>query len=204
MRMVSWEAIFPIPVLRTSLGREFSAVERAYFKEAQADAIRSPGNLRSRDTRVLDAAPLAELRGFVAEHVALFAEKAISSDRRLEFYLTQSWINYTRPGEFHHRHVHSNSLVSGVLYIDAQRETDRLWFFRGATPQIQIGQGQTNWYNADSWFFSVGTGDLVLFPSQVQHEVEKLAGDATRVSLAFNAFVRGAVGESDNLNALTL
>ena len=35
----------------------------------------------------------------------------------VEFYITQSWVNVTRPGEFHHRHAHQNSILSGILYL---------------------------------------------------------------------------------------
>lgn len=204
MQMVTWEAIFPTPILRTNIGRPLTAGEQAFIDTARQGTVESPGNSRSADTQVLDAPELGAIRAFVAGQVTAFAEKAISTERNLEFYITQSWLNYTRPGEHHHRHIHTNSLVSGVFYVSARKESDRLWFFRSSAAQIKISQGQTNWYNADAWFFSVGTGDLVLFPSHIPHEVAKLEGDETRVSLAFNAFVRGEIGAADSLNLLRL
>ena len=44
-------------------------------------------------------------------------------------YITQSWLNYTRANQFHHRHEHPNSFVSGVLYINADKATDRINFY---------------------------------------------------------------------------
>ena len=32
--------------------------------------------------------------------------------------LTNSWLNITKPGEFHHEHKHPFSVVSGIIYMD--------------------------------------------------------------------------------------
>ena len=45
----------------------------------------------------------------------------------LDFYITQSWINITKPDEFHHEHFHTNSIISGVFYISTE-EDDAITF----------------------------------------------------------------------------
>jgi hypothetical protein len=35
-------------------------------------------------------------------------------------FVTQSWLNWTKPGQWHHKHSHPNSLYSGVLYLDVE------------------------------------------------------------------------------------
>ena len=159
-------------------------------------------NVRSTDTHVLEAPEMQAIRKIVAEHVDQYARKLISGDPKHVFYVTQSWVNYTRMGQSHHRHMHSNSLISGVLYVQAKKEVDGISFYRNSAPEILVSTEQPNWYNAPSWFFSVGTGDLVLFPSSLSHAVEQSTGEHTRISLAFNAFVRGEIGSEERLNSL--
>ncbi len=203
--MITWEAIFPTPVLRTNIAREFTEGELRFFKQSQDNVCANVLNARSVDTYVLDAAEMGSIRSFIATHVEQFARKIISLNPQLEFYITQSWINFTQPSQSHHRHFHSNSLVSGVLYISAIKDIDKIYFYR--TPPaagISVGKKEQNWYTADSWFFSVGTGDLILFPSYLTHGVEELTSRHTRVSLSFNSFVEGELGTRELLNSLKL
>ena len=48
----------------------------------------------------------------------------------------------------------------------------------------------------------MGTGDLVLFPSSLTHMVETVQGEATRISLSFNTFPVGSIGEGVDLTGL--
>ena len=58
--------------------------------------------------------------------------------------------------------------------------------------------------NSDTWFFPVKTGDLIMFPSSTTHQVETKQGNNTRISLAFNTFISGLIGEPECLNELNL
>ena len=200
----TWEAIFPTPVLRTNIGREFTEEELQFFVRLQSKTTGNVLNMRTVDTRVLDAPELRSLRSFIEDHVDQFARKTICTSERLEFYITQSWINYTRPGQSHHRHCHTNSLISGVLYLSAVKEVDGICFYRNAPPAIKAGDDVQNAFSAASWRFSVGAGDLILFPSNVTHGVDQNRGGHVRASLAFNTFVRGELGSDELLNRLTL
>jgi hypothetical protein len=55
-----------------------------------------------------------------------------------------------------------------------------------------------------AWWFEVGTGDLVLFPSSLTHMVETVKGDQTRISLSFNTFPVGNIGEEVSLTGLQI
>lgn len=202
--ITTWDAIFPTPILRTNIGRELTEEEHRFFSETEKNLSSNFENSTSIDKYVLDAPAMQPLRAFFIEGVNQYGRKIISVSERVEFYITQSWINYTQTGQSHHRHMHTNSLISGVFYIKAVKDIDRLFFYRDATPQISVWNKEVNWYNADSWCFSVGTGDLILFPSNVQHGVEETTGKHTRISLAFNVFVRGEIGAEERLNKLTL
>jgi hypothetical protein len=61
-----------------------------------------------------------------------------------------------------------------------------------------------NLYNSETWWFTVKTGDIILFPSFLTHMVETKEEDNTRISLAFNVFIKGNIGNNKNLTELIL
>ena len=65
-------------------------------------------------------------------------------------------------------------------------------------------KNEYNIFNSTSWTLNVKTGDLILFPSQVSHEVNSKNGKNKRVSLAFNVFIKGKLGEENKANTLVL
>lgn len=202
--LTSWEAIFPTPVLRTNIGREFTEREFDYFRRVRQQTCPNVDNARSIDTHVLDSVELRPLRSIIEPHVQDFCRKTITTSGKVKFFITQSWINYTLKGQSHHRHCHTNSLVSGVLYISAVKEVDRICFYRPPVTGIAVDNDNRNWYNADSWAFNVGVGDMLLFPSSLSHGVERTVGEHTRISLSFNVFLKGQLGSDDRLNGLAL
>jgi hypothetical protein len=87
--------------------------------------------------------------------------------------------------------------------LKAARTKDKIYFYRDGYQQIKLPTDQWNLHNSESWWFEVGAGDLMLFPSSLTHMVETVQGDE-RVSLAFNTFPVGYVGEEESLTALHL
>jgi hypothetical protein len=94
--------------------------------------------------------------------------------------------------------------VSGVFYPQANRETDKIYFYKDGFQQIKLPPENWNIWNSESWWFDVGTGDLLLFPSGLTHMVEPVQGDQTRISLSFNTFPLGLVGDEVDLTSLQI
>ena len=51
---------------------------------------------------------------------------------------------------------------------------------------------------------AIGTGALVMFPSELQHMVEQKQGRNLRTSLSFNTFIKGDIGVNGELTELRL
>lgn len=162
------------------------------------------GNTTSEDTYILKHKKLLNLRQFIEKclHEYLMATYCPKNDTRLK--LTQSWLNWTKPGQHHHKHAHPNSLISGCFYVNAHRTTDKIFFYREEYQRIDMPPVEWNPYNSKSWWYSVGSGDLVLFPSSLTHMVQPVEGEDTRISLAFNTFPIGVIGDENSLTALQL
>jgi hypothetical protein len=68
----------------------------------------------------------------------------------------------------------------------------------------EITPSTFNMYNSSSWWVPVGSKELILFPSEVPHAVPVNETEKVRVSLAFNVFVRGQIGNKKELKWLDL
>ena len=140
------------------------------------------------------------------ENVRLFF-KDLNSEHMLETHdivIDESWLARTRKNEYHHKHAHPNSWISGCLYINADREKDRITFYNDRYNRIDLPTENFNAFNSQSWWYSVGTGDIVLFPSYLTHMVEQTVSTETRVSIAVNTFLKGYIGDEYSLTGLHL
>ena len=193
--------IFPTPVGKFTLGREFTTDEAEFMLSQPTH--RNMGNTTSNDRYVLRHDTLANLAAFVQSSVDEYVKAVYAPKEAVSLRITQSWLNFTKPGEFHHKHAHPNSFISGVLYLKAARERDKIHFYRDGYQQIKLTTDNWNLYNSESWWFEAATGEMLLFPSSLTHMVETVQGDE-RISLSFNTFPVGLAGSEESLTALHL
>ena len=76
-----------------------------------------------------------------------------------------------------------------------------IYFHKDGYQRIDFPAKEYNPFNSKSWWFETGTNDLVLFPSNLTHMVEKVVGKE-RISLSFNTFLKGYIGEDLDLTGL--
>tara|TARA_Y100000996_G_scaffold339438_1_gene276370 strand:+ start:432 stop:1079 length:648 start_codon:yes stop_codon:yes gene_type:complete len=195
--------IFPTPIYFAKLIK-FTDMELKVIRLMEKQSTRNMGNSRSDDTFVLKSKHFENIKKQLMKHVRQYFDKVICTSDKIVPYITQSWINYTREGEYHHSHAHPNSLISGVLYIDANKDNDKILFEKRNYHRISLTIKDYNLYNSDSWFFPVQTGDLIIFPSETQHKVEYKKGNNVRTSLSFNVFVKGDLGNLRDGTPLTI
>jgi uncharacterized protein (TIGR02466 family) len=194
--------LFPTPVGRYELGRDLTAKELSFLKNQETRF--NAGNTTSKDNTILKNKELTKLRDFLETSISEYFKTVYNPKHHVNLKITQSWTNYTENGQYHHKHAHPNSFVSGVFYVQANKEKDKIYFYRDAYQQIKFPPSEWNLWNSESWWFEVGTGDLILFPSSLTHMVETVQHDQTRISLSFNTFPVGVVGDEMDLTGLQL
>ena len=196
------ENLYPIPIGFFKHEEGITEDQTTFMVEQEQRP--NDGNTSSVNRYLMKEKKLASLTTFIEKcaHEYLMATICPKNDVRLR--ITQSWLNWTKPGQFHHKHAHPNSLISGCYYVKANKETDKIFFYRDGYKRIKFPPVEWNSYNSESWWYPVGTGDLVFFPSELTHMVQPVGGEDTRISLAFNTFPVGHVGDEDELTALYL
>jgi uncharacterized protein (TIGR02466 family) len=196
--------IFPTPIYISKLDRELTKKELSFVDKSKLDHYKNDGNITSNDNYILNQKVFGSLKEDLYLRVEDYFKKVLSYTDAVTPYITQSWLNYTETNQYHHKHAHSNSLVSGVFYINCHEELDKIKFFNDTYKTIKPETKDWNLYNSETWWFTVKTGDIILFPSSLTHMVETKEGDNTRISLAFNVFIKGTIGNNKELTELIL
>jgi len=197
--------IFPTPIYTSKLNRNLTSKELSFIDKTKSDCNKNEGNITSNDNYILNNKVFIDLKNELDLRIKDYFDKVICSSDNITPYITQSWLNYTEKNQYHHKHTHPNSLVSGVFYVNCHEELDKIKFFKDKIHStIKLEVKDWNLYNSETWWFSVKTGDIILFPSSLMHMVETKEGDNSRISLAFNVFIKGTFGSNKNISELHL
>ena len=195
--------LFPTPIGMYTFPRPFTPDELKYISELEKS--KNVGNQFSKDSYVLQNEILKDIYDFCVDSVDNYFQQVHQPKNHVNLKITQSWFNYTEKNEYHHKHTHSNSFVSGVMYIQTDDSQDRIYFFKNQFQPLKIPAAEFNVYNSESWWFESLTGQLLLFPSSLEHMVSARPDiDQTRISLSFNTFPQGILGNTNELTELIL
>lgn len=194
---------FPETIGRYRLTRNFTAEELSIINIFLTDTKANAGNRNSNDSFVLNN--LKNLKSFCEFCLNDFT-KNIYKINNPSFFITQSWLNLTLRGQYHHVHHHPNSMFSGVLYIKIinSENSDSITFHKGLGDyRFSYDYSEYNIINSYEWKVPVFEKELIIFPSSLWHSVNKTESEE-RISLSFNSFATTSFGPIGGLSVLLL
>jgi uncharacterized protein (TIGR02466 family) len=197
--------LFPCPVMVCAQNYGFTNSEKKYISELEM--IENSGNLMSKNDKILHSQELSDLRLFIDEQILLFKNKLLQMKDENEIYITQSWANSSASSQFHPKHKHPNSVISGVMYFDENSDESLppIRFHRSQEMfPLEFEYDQLNEFNAGCRSFETAQGRLMLFPSLLEHDVDQNKSERVRTSISFNTYVRGKVGGREPLTEVTI
>ena len=118
--------------------------------------------------------------------------------------ITESWANQSIKGESHHLHMHPFSVVSGVMFLNDTPDNLNLTFENEASSVPYWRSGVRRDYHQLSNIIDNDNetnlkNHIVLFLSTTGHLVAPVQGDTPRVTISWNTFWKGRVG---NINSM--
>lgn len=195
--------LFPIPVYKKNINRKFNEGEIRCSKVENWQTRPGSDNIRAITTSVLDVPAFFGVKTFIQSCIDDYVKEIIAPTTDMKLYITQSWINFNRYGDKHHQHFHSNSILSGSFYLNVT-EQDMIFFANPVKQNIHISK-VPNWWNMGRIGVNVSNGDVIIFPSHVEHGVEYQSQENhVRVSIAFNTWFKGEIGDEHGLTKLVL
>ena len=91
-----------------------------------------------------------------------------------------------------------------MYYISVDEKVDKIFFIKEQKDFFSIVPNEYNNLNCSTYFFGAKNQDIILFPSNLEHFVEKVTTDKPRISLSFNTFIKGELGGTNNSTYLKL
>ena len=134
-----------------------------------------------------------EVRQFVEESAKDFLDNELQMDYE-EFFITDSWLNISAKGGYQKIHNHSNSIISGTLYLKSEDDHPPLTFKKQKMefePFISLGEhyrmGNPN--TAHELSFPCTQDTMLVFNSYLYHGHDASQIESERVGLAWNGLV---------------
>lgn len=155
----------------------------------------------SKDRYILNKIP--DLKTDIELHCERFVRKYLNVKDNAKFYLQNSWCNIHGPNENSQIHYHASSLISGVYYPIVPKNSGAISFHKNSIytntfhHSIRFEYDETNNLNAGQYKLEVVDGSIILFPSHLEHSVEKNISNKNRYSIAFNFYVKGKFGKEE-------
>jgi len=196
--------LFPTPLVieQLEIDQEDQLVLSEYAAISDNFNLNQNQNYVSKDTYLLEKTP--KFKEKIEVILKDYVYNVLGENESLR--VTQSWINFNPPGTSHHKHTHSNSIVSGVIYLQCDNKSGHFEVHRPAVQNRQVHGEVVNWqqYSYNYVFFTPKIGEMFLFPSTLPHSVDENKSTISRISLSFNTFYNGTFGSDIKLNQLTL
>ena len=183
-------ALFPVPV-HYDFDSEYRLSDKEWECLSKIECVRSAFNTNN-----------------LSDNSSILEEKDLVGIKN-NFALTNSWVSRNKPGDSHPGHTHPHSIISGVFYAKAGKNSGNLNFSIGKTAiqkdyRFMYDYEDYNLFNSTNWFLEVATGTVIIFPSCLQHHVDVNKSDDERVVIGFNSFVDDSIGSSKIYTDLTL
>jgi uncharacterized protein (TIGR02466 family) len=191
--------IFPTPVGSYDFDNEIKSEVLNFVKNDLTYTINA-SNKSSIESNLLDFPVMKQIKAFIEMSLKEYTKTVYDHGEDISFHITQSWANITGPSNFHHRHLHPNSIISGVMYLETN-DDDKIQFLRDTEiyKKITLDSNSFNDFNVSFRWFHAWAGKLYLFPSTLMHDVPRTSTESeNRISIAFNTFVKGRIGNNGN------
>jgi len=199
-------AVFATPVYKSDNLYKLTNEQLDYLKTLEMIKNKG-GNFLTTRKDIMNDESMKDFKHWCLLNVRAFA-KQLGASERTSFYITQSWMNRNPPHSYHHTHMHPNSIFSCIYYVEGDkcptyfyRYDDRTSFGNFAFYENDKG---SNAFTATKAGVMNEVGRLVIFPSSMVHDVDNNESDKDRVTISFNTFIRGEMGEPENSNHLII
>ena len=137
---------------------------------------------------------VTEFREQMTQHVQAFINHFRPEERRKkDSFRLRGWINVNRAGDFNTLHSHPGCFLSATYYVQVPQgmKGGEIYFRDPRGPAVAMYETpgiDLPWVGSGLGVpFSPVAGRLLIFPSWLEHRVERFEGAGERISIAFNA-----------------
>lgn len=195
-------SLFPVPLYTSKIDHDYKSIVDQIVNIEFREMPEGGGKI-SVSKQILEQDFLKNLKTKIENHLKNFTSKCLLTVD-CEFYIKSSWIIKMEKENYSKGHIHGNSLLSGVIYLQSDFESSLLNFTRDSKynnlfPSSLVPNfAEYNPYNSDIYTGTTETGRIYIFPSNLMHNVPPHKSNQVRYSLSFDCFARGKFGNFDD------
>jgi len=151
----------------------------------------------SKDQKILENFP--SIKRIVEEELKSFLRDELMIGEELSLKHTSSWVMKHLNGNHSPSHVHSNSMYSGILYLQCDDDSGKLefvipsmiptWTSTTLNPEFCIKEW--NIINSRIWDKIPKPKEIFIFPSHLYHGVSEHKSSIERYCISFNYILTG-------------
>ena len=200
--------LFPIPVYFNDLNLPNEDVnfvmEQAYIRtDAQNGFL-------TLNKHILNTPQLKNLKEKIHKHIQIFMYEKLKVSPKMKFKILNSWGLKHVKGDYALPHTHTNSLISGIVYLKTLKKGGKLIFHKNKMWEnifprcIWAEYTEYNFITGEDFTVAPKPGAIILFPSSLNHSVTQNQSDENRYSLAFNIYTEADLGLQKNIDELSI
>ncbi len=136
---------------------------------------------------LLDRDEFSELKEIIFTGVTEFANTLRLDIAHYRPKLNECWVNIYGRNDSQEAHIHQNSVISGIYYVQAPKGCAEVLFHSPMSDvMLEPPTTETLSVNTQTVGFTPVAGRMILFRSALRHSVRANPVDGKRVSIAFN------------------
>ena len=174
---------------------DFDKVKEEIYKVKSIDEGRSISNYGGWQSNSLNLTQDTEMNKLMRkiEEASSTCFKDVGARPTVNRKITDYWININQKGDSNNVHNHALSTLSGVVYIECEKNSGNILFHRnGAESYYYLelthndDKNNNNPYQFSHVYYECIKYRVLIFPSYLSHSVEGNKSDTDRISIAFN------------------
>ena len=195
-----------IPLFPTGIVQPYTApksfMDTLDFSKLTFERFDGQTKLRTQKfNNILLHSEFQEVKAWIQECAEDFLDNALEMEYE-EFFFTESWLNISGKGGYQKVHNHSNSIISGTLYLKSEEKHPPLEFrkqkmefepFISLTEHYEKGNPNT----ASTLGFPCTEDSMIIFNSHLYHGHEANKLESERVGLSWNGLVNFVEKDKD-------
>ena len=187
---------FPKMVARTKV--EFTDEDLKFIlKQNYRRTVANNGSLTINE-KLLDLPELKTLNNSILKEIEKCCYEILLFEDEVKPIITDSWCVINKPGDWSPAHKHYNNNLSAVLYLKKPENSGEILFHRddavmtdNFSTQMVFKFKKRNHFNSHIGSMKTEAGDMIIFPSSLNHSVQLNETKEDRIAIALNIFLEG-------------
>ena len=193
------------PIYKISTGQFLNKKELDHIRNIPYVKHNKSNIMLSVENSILNHKKLNKIKNIVWSEFCKYVDQVL--EIKDDFYKSNSWCTLQEKGGSHPYHDHPGSMFSSAYYAQAHNGS---LSFSISKSIIQSGFNfdykikNYNYFNSCSYKIPVTTGDLLIFPANINHESEEHKGPETRIMIGASYFIKGKLGFKEKYNQMDI